>query len=837
MKNEQELVFFDLETTGLDQASDQIIEIGAVKVRAGKEVGRFEQFCRLKEGAHLPEFISALTGINSLDLEPAESVDLVVDQFLHFAGDSPLLAHNSNFDEGFLQKALHGSLANPVFDTLELARIFFPDLQSHSLVALVDSLDIKKEEAHRALGDSLSLFRFYRKLKDKINQAAFPETIIHRLQLLYPALTDLGLLETPEGATSVTSPVELAGLETVLTNLDYSRLPHLKAVKQGILCEQDTPEMAQLEEGEDLILQCETSSLRSRFLHDVQTSKLRGAVLLRTPAAIEPLLEDAQTDDGRPLWISQESPSNLVCLMLLDAATRSPVMRREFGFELSALLVYEWETRSVFIPGMPLFLKKSRLMNHISAAHCKLQPDCPFRDACPVHELLARAKRAHLHVTDLSESPHVLAELDSMAPVLVSSPETEKLMTDALEIPELQITTTTLRIIAGMASEQAPSPLFLRVTELAAKAVELMGELYAHASRQDNANLRGRLGVGEPLRSSPQFLQLLETARNLLQAYTAMGETLPSIMRNTYLSQCQALAFILDSANDPDYAVWMERQGRDLAIACARIALAKRLRASSQHAQLFFAGTSVFPAGDQHFLPETFGLTLPRPASTLASPASTSPRVPTFVTLHLPKPNESGFEKSAARLVAETMRRFPGKAMVTSNSLETLRRIQSFLAREASFAEYALLLPKNGHTRTELLEQFAGQNRAILLIPFDYLSFGDVVPANFLFVTKLQFPNSFLPTVTRLRQGLKERRSDPFRQFDLPYALTLLQYTLHQMDLNTVHSVFMLDSRSFSAAYADRIRAVLPTPSLFLPMESQESLLQHLDRWMRNQTL
>jgi len=68
-------------------------------------------------------------------------------------------------------------------------------------------------------------------------------------------------------------------------------------------------------------------------------------------------------------------------------------------------------------------------------------------------------------------------------------------------------------------------------------------------------------------------------------------------------------------------------------------------------------------------------------------------------------------------------------------------------------------------------------------------------------------------------------------------ALTLLQYTLHQMDPNTLRSVFMLDNRSFSSAYADRIRTVLPTPSLFLPMGNQESLLQHLDRWIRNQTL
>lgn len=837
MKNEQELVFFDLETTGLDQASDQIIEIGAVKVRAGKEVGRFEQFCRLKDDAHLPEFISALTGISALDLEPAEPVDQVVARFLAFAGDSPLLAHNSNFDEGFLRKALHGSLANPVFDTLELARIFFPDLQSHSLVALVDSLEIKKEEAHRALGDSLSLFRFYRKLKDKISQAAFPSAIIRRLQLLYPALADLGLLEPADIARADGQSTDMAGLETVLTDLDTSRMPRLKVLKPGTADVEESPEMQLLDSGNDLLLQCEATSLRSQFLHDVQTGKLHGAVLLRTPAAIEPFLEDAPEGDKRPRWISQESPNNLVCLVLLDTATCSPVMRREFGFELSALLVYVWETRSVFIPGMPLFLKKSRLMNHISAAHCGREPDCPFRDICLVHELLARARGAQLHVTDLSEIPHVLSELGGSMPILVSSPETEKLMTDALEVPELQITSTTLRIIAGTAAERSATPVFATVAELAEKSVRLLSELYSRLSHQENAGLRGRLAIGETLWSAPELVELSATAKSLVDAFNRIEQTLPAIMRTTYLSQCRDFSLILENADDPAYAVWMEHQGRDISIACTRITLATRLRGFNNHLQFFFAGTSIFPAGDQHFLPETFGLVGEHPASVMVCPALTTPRVPTFVTLHLPKPNESGFEKSAARLIAETMRRFPGKATVTSNSLETLRRIQSFLARESGLTEYALLLPKNGHTRTELLEQFAGQSRAVLLIPFDYLSFGDIVPADFLFVTKLQFPNSFLPTVTRLRQAVKERRGDPFRQFDLPYALTLLQYTFHQMNQATLRSAFMLDSRSFSAAYADRIRAVLPTPSLFLPMESQESLLQHLDRWMRNETL
>lgn len=835
MKNEQELVFFDLETTGLDRASDQIIEIGAVKVRGGKEVGRFEQFCRLQEGARLPEFISALTGITPLDLEPAEPVDQVVDEFLQFAGGSPLLAHNSSFDEGFLRRALHGQLANAVFDTLELARIFFPDLQSHSLVALVDSLEIKKEEAHRALGDSLSLFRFYRKLKDKIAQTALPDSIVQRIQFLYPVVADLGLLDAGDTKTTV-QVSEMTGLEAVLTDLDRSRLPHLKALKPGVTSDMVSPEMALLASGRDVLLQCEPQSLRSRYLGDVQASTRPSAVLLRAPAAIEPLLEDAQPGDARPLWISQESPNNLVCLMLLDEATRSPTMRREFGFELSALIVYEWETRSVFIPDMPLFLKKSHLIKYISAAHCQLESSCPFHGVCPVRESLARARLAHLHVTDLAEAPHVFHELGESAPVLVSSPETEKLMSDVLDVPEVQVSSTRLRIIAGIAGERSDVPGLAIVADLAAQAGTLLEELYLRVTHQENAGVRGRITLGETLWSASEFAALRTKAEAMVQAFVNVGETLPATMRIAYLTQCRDLVAVLDHADNPAYAVWMERQGQEIVLASTRTVLASRIRACNAYAQFFLAGTSVCPAGDQRFLPETFGLTDPEPAI-VVDPEQDSPRVPTFVTLHLPKPNESGFEKVGARLIAETMTRFPGKAMVASNSLETLRRMQSFLAREPGLAEYSLLLPKNGHTRTHLLEQFSGQDRAILLIPFDYLSFGDIVSAKFLFVTKLQFPNSFLPTVTRLKQALKEKRGDPFRQFDLPYALTLLQYTLHQMDPLTLRSVFMLDNRSFSSAYADRIRTVLPTPSLFLPMESQESLLQYLDRWIRNQTL
>ena len=835
MKNEQELVFFDLETTGLDHSTDQIIEIGAVKVRGGKEVGRFEQFCRLNEGAHLSSFISALTGITALDLEPAGSVDQVVHDFMRFAGTSPLLAHNSTFDEAFLRKALHGQLQNEVFDTLQLARIFFPDLQSHSLLALIDSLAIKKEEAHRALGDSLSLFRFYRKLKDKIAQSQFPDAVVRRIAFLYPAVVRLGLVDTIEQTDTMSG---VPGLESVLFPLDSSRLPHPKVLRKNLATCAQPAEASPLEQEGNILVQYDAASLQQRYLSAIEKNQAPAAVLLRSPAALDTLLVDAPPDTAAPTWIAQESPDNLICLALLDQATRSPTMQREFGFELAALTIYEWETRSVFIPAMPLFLKRSALMYEVAGTYCEGGSTCPFAAVCPRPQLLELARSARIHVTDLSEAPRVLTELAGTPDLLVTSPETEKLMTDVLEVPETEVPSSVLRIIAGMAGELGQSPALLSVASSAGQAAQLLQQLQAVLGRQEGEIARGRVTVSESLLSASQFTDLRMAAETLAGSIVQARNDLPPTIYATWLAQSRELAAILATVDDPSYAVWMERQGKDTAIARARTLLAPRLRAYSPDARFYLAGTSVFPADDRTFLPQLFGLDGPSVTCLDETrPAHRAKRTAAFVPLYLPKPSESGFEKESAHLVAETMQRFPGKAMVASNSLETLRRMQSFLARDPGLAEYGLLLPKNGHTREQLLADFASQDKCILLVPFDFLSFGDIVAAPFLFVTKLQFPNSFLPTVSRLKQYLKEQRADVFRRMDLPYALTLLQYTLRQMDDQVLKSVFLLDSRSFSAAYADRIRAVLPTPGLFLPMETQESLLEHLDRWTRKETL
>ena len=100
----QEYVAFDLETTGLSsQHDEEIIEIGAVILKEGREVDRFQSF--VDPGRLLTQKIVDLTGITDEMLRGAPDIGEILPRFLAFCGDRPLVAHNADFDVGFVSAA------------------------------------------------------------------------------------------------------------------------------------------------------------------------------------------------------------------------------------------------------------------------------------------------------------------------------------------------------------------------------------------------------------------------------------------------------------------------------------------------------------------------------------------------------------------------------------------------------------------------------------------------------------------------------------------------------------------------------------------------------------
>ena len=92
-------VVFDIETTGLDPEFDEIIEIGAVKIKDGIKIDTFNSL--IKPEYEIDEFITELTGITNEMVENAPSIDEVLPKFMDFIKDYIIIGHNVNFDINF----------------------------------------------------------------------------------------------------------------------------------------------------------------------------------------------------------------------------------------------------------------------------------------------------------------------------------------------------------------------------------------------------------------------------------------------------------------------------------------------------------------------------------------------------------------------------------------------------------------------------------------------------------------------------------------------------------------------------------------------------------------
>lgn len=152
-------IVFDIETTGLSVTQNKIIEIAAVKMVEGKEIDRYATF--VNPHVRIPYNIQQLTNINDDMVKDAPDVEPVLKEFMEFAGDAILVAHNARFDVGFVNAKLKElgfpPMDNPVLDTLELARMLFPTLKNHRLNTLAAKYKVSLENHHRAIDDTLAL--------------------------------------------------------------------------------------------------------------------------------------------------------------------------------------------------------------------------------------------------------------------------------------------------------------------------------------------------------------------------------------------------------------------------------------------------------------------------------------------------------------------------------------------------------------------------------------------------------------------------------------------------------------------------------------------------------
>ncbi len=282
-----EYVAFDIETTGLRVKHEAITEIGAVVIRDGEITDRFQTF--VDPERHLTPEIIALTGITEQMLQGAPKEDQALRDFLDFAGNRPLVAHNAEFDIGFIRAGCRraGLEFDPTYvDTLILAQNLLPELSKFKLDIVAEHLQLPAFQHHRASDDAatcgLFLPHFFKKLEKELD--------VHSLQAVnaaMPALRQKGHSNRrPKHIILIAK--NKVGLKNLYQLVSASNLKYLKRVP---LIPKD--ELVKHREGLIIGSACEAGELFQAVTEDKDWAELKRIADFYDYLEIQPICNNA----------------------------------------------------------------------------------------------------------------------------------------------------------------------------------------------------------------------------------------------------------------------------------------------------------------------------------------------------------------------------------------------------------------------------------------------------------------------------------------------------------------------------------------------------------------
>ena len=279
-----EYVAFDLETTGLSSQNDSIIEIGAVIMKLGKELDRFQTF--VDPHRTLEKKIIELTGITDEMLQGAPSIEEVLPKFVEFVGDRVLVAHNSDFDTGFIRAACSRQGIPYTFtaaDTLILSQNMLPQLNKFKLDIVSNALSLPDFQHHRAADDAVTCGLIMHTLMVRMEE----ELDIHRLQQVNEQMTKLrakGRITDRHARHIIVLAKNQVGLRNLYHLISDSNLKYFKRVPR-----MPKSELLRLREGLIIGSACEAGELFQAIVDGKSEDELKRIASFYDFLEIQPL--------------------------------------------------------------------------------------------------------------------------------------------------------------------------------------------------------------------------------------------------------------------------------------------------------------------------------------------------------------------------------------------------------------------------------------------------------------------------------------------------------------------------------------------------------------------
>ena len=166
------IIGFDLETTGLDPARETIIEIGAIPIIDGAEREDCAFHSLVDPDRPIPGDATAVHGITNEMVRGRPRIEVVLPEFLRFVGEHSVLAHNAEFDMGFITASCRRLELTPppgkMHDTLLMSRRAQPGERKHDLGSVCRRLRVDIGTQHRSLDDALLTARVFLLLREML---------------------------------------------------------------------------------------------------------------------------------------------------------------------------------------------------------------------------------------------------------------------------------------------------------------------------------------------------------------------------------------------------------------------------------------------------------------------------------------------------------------------------------------------------------------------------------------------------------------------------------------------------------------------------------------------
>ena len=224
---DDEIVCFDIETTGLNRETEYLTEIGAVVLKNGEICERYNTFVHPEKP--IPREVVELTGITDEMVADAPSQSEALNHFLDWVGDRPLAAHNADFDMSFLAigcERMGRPFRNASIDTLILAQNLLPDLGKYKLDIVANRLNLPEFNHHRASDDAATVGYMLMPFRKMLSDMG-----VDRIDQINPAMR--GLRKNGKRRQRPQHLIVLAKNQTGLRNLyKLISLAHLEHFKR-----------------------------------------------------------------------------------------------------------------------------------------------------------------------------------------------------------------------------------------------------------------------------------------------------------------------------------------------------------------------------------------------------------------------------------------------------------------------------------------------------------------------------------------------------------------------------------------------------------------------------